>query len=128
MIALQLHSQRDSTKIASIDLDSLYSKALRGITAIEDLADKKAALKLCDSAKVIQGLMINNDKMIITNQKSIIEGLRAEIYNLGISLSLSKEATANAVKIGKKGKVKAFFTGVFSTGIGAALIWLALLL
>lgn len=108
---LYSQSEKDSTRIHVVDLDSLYSKALRGLTAIEDLKNKKASLKICDSVKAIQGARITELKEISLTQKNTISILKQDKSDLLLALKMSDQQIAIEKKIGKKKWWKGVITG-----------------
>lgn len=108
---LYSQSEKDSTSIHTVDLDSLYSKALRGLTAIEDLKNKNARLKLCDSAKTIQAIRITELKEISLTQKNTISILKQDKADLLLAIKISNDQIAIEKKIGKKKWLKGLMTG-----------------
>lgn len=120
-IAWQSHSQdvRDSTKISSVDLDSLYSKALRGFAAIQDNKDKSKALKFCDSAKVIQATQIVNLKEIKVTYESTIGILKQDKKDLLLAVKMANQQVKIEHKIGRKKWGKGFTWGAVLGVLGS---------
>jgi len=115
---LYSQSEKDSTRIANIDLDSLYSKAIRGLAAIEDNRDKKKALVFCDSAKAIQSAQIVGLKEIKFTYENTITILKKDKKDLLLAVKMANEQIKIEKKIGKK----KFWSGITWGGLGLAAI------
>jgi len=121
---LYSQSEKDSTNISGVDLDSLYSKALRGLAAIEDNRNKKQALKLCDSAKAIQGVKILELKEINVTYENTISILKQDKKDLLLAVDMAN----NQIKIEKKIGKKKWWKGLITGGGVVVLIELAITL